>query len=76
MSLFSARASGVLDPLLRFCSQDLNARDRQAERGVSIDCRQCWYLKKIHDACTTPQAHESEMLDREEKDANCTTLLW
>ena len=51
-------------------------RDRQAERGVPIEYRQCRYLKKIHDACVTLQAHEKEMLYREEKGVSCATLLW
>jgi hypothetical protein len=51
-------------------------RDRQAERGVPVEYRQCRYLKKIHDACATRQAHEKEMLYREEEDVGGTTLLW
>ena len=47
-------------------------RDRQAERGIPVEYRSCRYLKKIHDACAAPQAHEEEMLYREEKDGGCT----
>ena len=53
----------------------LNVRNRQAERGVPVECRQCRHLKRIHDACATLQAHEKEMLDREEEDVGGTTLL-